>query len=129
MKNGKLTNDEQSEAEAFTQQIINELTPIVRQISKIVANAELPIGEISGDGDKKKLYDKVAKEVLKVIADSNIRWTDRHKLFQLALQPLDIIREISVISLQDSYERASDKLFGKDMQALRLQDLHKILKP
>ena len=128
MKNGKLDAKEQQSAEDFTLKIVNELTPVLRDVSKVIVNAELPVGEISGDELKMKLYKDVAKQVLVKLNNANIRWTDRNLLFKLALQPLDLVREKVVNSLNSSYESASDKTMGKTMEELRLNDLDEILK-
>ena len=60
------------------------LTPVARELVNIILNAELPIGNYLKHEFAK--FDNVAKDVIQLMMDHDIRYVDKEFLFQLAMR-------------------------------------------
>lgn len=103
-----------------------ELIPVAKELIKLVAETSLPLGDIQESDHLQYKY--FAKEILAVLLRNNVRYTDRHFIFQLILQPFDVLKGLVIKSLEESFSLAVDKKFGKDIENFRLEDLDRILK-
>lgn len=110
----------------LTKKRIEELRPVVQHIIELMADAHLPVGDTTDDDMAK--YRLLAGDVLELLLEKDIRYTDRIFLFQLILQPFDIMRDVVTKSLEESFNHAVDKSFGKTIDEFRLKDLDLILK-
>lgn len=110
----------------LTELTIKDLTPVVYEIIKIIADAKLPVGNVHAHDNSK--FAIVSREVIGKMLDGNVKYLDRNLLFQLVLQPFDGTREMVTKSLSESLIRAETKLFGKEFSEVSLKDLDKIIK-
>ena len=53
---------------------------------------------------------------------------EKEMVFQLVLQPFDNLKSVVVESLNQSFNRAEEKILGKDFQELDLQDIDAIIR-
>lgn len=112
--------------EDATEERNKRVVPIVQKIIKIIADAELPVGNVNAHDNPK--FPAVAREVISELLDSEIRHTDITALFQFVLQPFDMVGTIVKDSLSKSFNDAENKLFGKDYEYVTLRDLEDILR-
>jgi hypothetical protein len=122
----QLQKDIQKKQNDLTDQTIKQLTPVVYEITKIITDAKLPIGNVHAHDNPK--FAGVARDVIGVMLDGNVKYLDRNLLFQLVLQQFDGIREMVTKSLSESLIRAETKLFRKEFTEVSLKDLDKIIK-
>ena len=122
----QLQRDIEKKQQDLTEQTIKQLTPVVYEITKIITDAKLPIGNVHAHDNTK--FSGVARDVIGVMLDGNVKYLDRNLLFQLVLQQFDGIREMVTKSLSESLIRAETKLFGKEFTEVSLKDLDKIIK-
>ena len=114
------------EGKKLNKERFERCVPIARKIIKLIAEADLPIGETHAHDNTK--YNSVAKEILAIMLKHEAKYVDKDFIFQLILQPFDQLKGIVFMSLGDSLDKAIDKKFGKDFRELTLRDMDKILK-
>ena len=120
---GKLFKNKEKD---LTKERSKELIPVARGIVKLIVDADLNIGDQHKDDATR--YDNVTKQILELMLEKNVKYVDKDFLFQLVLQPFDIIKESVQLSLRKSFDRAIDKSLGKEFREVRLDDLDKILR-
>lgn len=86
--------------------------PIAREIVRIAHEAELEMGDISAQNVRPESYVKASAKIRQMMIDTNLPWIDRHFVFQLALQPIDKIKDIVLSDLAKSYEDGMTALLG-----------------
>ena len=116
-----LDKNVKKESDKLNKQRLSEVVPVAREVIKLVADSGLAIGDIHAHDNEK--YNSIAKQIIEIMLNKNIKYVDRAFLFQLVLQPFDQIREIVTVSLERSFNRALDKSFGKEFGELRLSDV------
>lgn len=70
----------------------------------------------------------IAKDLLQLFLDSNIKLDQVGFVYQLALASLNFVNERVVASLQEGLEIANTKLWTKDRTEITTQDLEAVLK-
>ena len=101
------------------------VAPIAQKIIKIIADANLPVGDVHAHDNPK--FSETARNVLSELLDSEMRHIDVTALFQFVLQPFDMVAGIVKESLSKSFNDAENKLFKKDYSEVTLKDLDDIL--
>ena len=109
-----------------TKERTKKMVPIAHTATKLIVEAHLPTGEHQ-DMDMKQ-YDAVATSVLQLMLDNDVKYSDKDFLFQLILQPFDLIKETVLLSLKKNLDVAIDRALGKDFRELTLGDMDKVLK-
>lgn len=126
MQNGQIDKKMAKQADKYNKQRLEECVPVAREVMKIIAESGLTIGDTHArDTDQ---YNAVGNQILKLMLEHNIKFADHEFVFQLALQPLDTLREIVVKSLKVKMDYAIDKALGKDYLDIRLSDLDMVLR-
>lgn len=105
---------------------IRKLTPVAKKIIELIAEAELPIGDVQSLSNE--LYSEVSKKILEVMLESNVKYVDRDFLFQLVLQPFDGVRELVGTSLRSSFDEIIDRALHKEFRELTMKDMDVLLK-
>lgn len=105
--------------------------PIAEEILRIIGEAKLPMGDISEAGglmskDAEARYAKVAEDILNVCLREDVSWHDREYVFKMALQAFDNTRVKVVTSLEETFNAANKKLWGKDILDIKMTDINKI---
>ena len=110
----------------LTKERMERVAPVALADLKRIAEAELPVGDHNAhDNDK---FNAVAKEVIGDMISGELKYVDKEFLFQLVLQPFDMIGQIVNKSLSESLNKAEKNLFGKEFREVTLSDLDNILK-
>lgn len=121
MKNGKTNKKINKQVQDETEKTIKELAPIAQSIIEEISKSNLPVGELHARHNE--TYDACAKRVLTIMLKANMRYTDRAMLFQLILQKVDKVRDITVTSLGMTFDRLLDKALGTKFDEFRLQEM------
>ena len=121
----KLNKKIQKQVVDATKERNNRVAPLAQKIIKIIAEAELPIGDIHAHDNPK--FSAVARSVLATLMAEDARHVDITAIFQFVLQPVDMVAEIVKQSLSKSFNTVENKLFGKDYSEVTLKDLDDIL--
>lgn len=116
----------EKEAKKLTNEVIEDLTPVVRAIIRIIYEADLPVGEVHAHDHAK--FEYVKTEIVKVMLRENVKFSDKEFLFQLVLQPFDTMRDMVVRSLQKALDLSFAKIMGKEFRDWTVGDLDKVLK-
>ena len=125
MMNGKIDKKLAKEADKYNKERLEECIPVAHEIIKIIADSGLSIGDTHARDNAQ--YEVVSKQILKLMLEKNLRYTDKDFIFQLILQPFDQVRQIVTKSLLKSLELAEEKAFGKNFLDLRLSDLNDVM--
>lgn len=119
-KQEKVAKDEHKE-------ILARLIPIAEYVLKTMSELKCPMGDITGTQPEE--YKVLALRIQQKFLDENVKWIDRHFVFQLVQQVIDFTRETTLNHLEKSFNIASNKLWGgKDMIDLTMSDVDKVLK-
>ena len=99
--------------------------PVARKIISIIANSKYSIGE--GKNIDARDYEKIALDVIGVMLENNIMYTEKNFVFQLALQAFEITRDEVLRNVEKSFDIALNKSIGKDFKELSMIDIDNIL--
>lgn len=110
----------------LTKERMEKLLPIAKEVVRIIAGNNLPMGD-NKDLDIKR-YDSVSKDVLQYMLDNEVKFSDKEFLFQLVLQPFDLVKETIFLSLKNNLDSAMNKVLKKDFREITLKDIDVILK-
>lgn len=125
-KLNKLNKKIQKQVQDATKERNERVAPIAQTVIKIIADANLPVGDVHAHDNPK--FSSVAREVVSEMLNSEVRHADINALFQFVLQPFDMIAGIVKESLSKSFNDAESKLFGKDYSEITLSDLDDIIR-
>ncbi len=110
-----------------------KLIPIARKLLlAIVAREDLVMGgseTISIEKAAKYYQDKYIDIVIPLLLENDIKIIDIDYLFQLMLQPINLIKEITMSSFDSNRKISDAQMYGlKDIDDLKISDLDKYLK-
>lgn len=113
--------------EDFSKQRQAEGTKNAVQILKIIANEELPTGQVT---DKVyEAYKGVTEKIMAYLLEANVKYWDLNFIFQNILQIVQQTQQMTMASTEHHYNNCVRKLFnGKEDVDVRMQDIEKILK-
>lgn len=111
-------------------QVLAELVPVAQEVMKVIADASLPMGDIiQNQNERPEEYVRISRAVQEILLRHNIRWVDRHFVFQLVLQPFDLIKTIVLTDLERTFERKMSSIFGVgSFSEVDLQQLDSVFK-
>lgn len=110
----------------LTKERDERLIPLAQKIVELITEAKLPIGDVHAHDNAK--FTNVARNILSIMLDANTKYVEKEYLFQLVFQQFDNIAQIVKKSLDESFNSAENKLFGKQYRELTLSDLDEVLK-
>lgn len=132
MRNMKRTEAEEkiTDGAELSKQVLAELIPVAQEVLAVIAEANLPMGDIiQNQNERPEEYVKVSRAVQEILIRHNIRWVDRHFVFQLVLQPFDLVKTIVLTDLERTFERKMSSIFGVDsFSEVDLQQLDSVFK-
>jgi len=122
----KIQKKTQKEADKAHKERLDRCIPVAREIIKLIAKHAdvIPMGEVERDDEG---YTPVMIEILTLLLERNIHWTDRDFVFQLANQAYSFPGEVVKENLNHSYTVATGNLWGHPISELTLQDIDKHL--
>lgn len=128
----KLQND--SINEALHKERMERCVPVAEEILKIIANGSPYLGEVSQESgepieEANDKYNQLAGQVLELLLEKNIKFTEKLFVFALVEQAVSLTKEKVQNSLERSMEKAEASLWGiDDIMNLKLSDIDKQLR-
>lgn len=106
--------------------------PVAQEIMRMIASDSPPIGDIADKRgeilkDVSDKYDELAAKILTLMLKNNLNYFDKEFIFQLVMQMVEKTKDKVIKSMERSFDRASEKKWGKDMMDLTMEDIHNIL--
>jgi len=106
--------------------------PIAQKIIEIIAESNLPTGDLFDKKqqmkeDESKAYEETTLKILRLVLDSGVLYADRNFIFQLIFQPVEQIKLKVLQSIDRSFERADENKWGKDTLDITMDDIHQEL--
>ena len=111
----------EEEGKKLNEERMARCVPAAKAIIALLASKDVHLGKLT-DEDK-PFYNELGIQVIQILLDNKIHFTDRHLVFQLALQAIEQTRDVVISSLEMSFEKANEKLWGKDLYDIELQDI------
>jgi len=109
------------EADRLHEERLERCIPVAKEVINIIANSTLKMGDLHAhDNDA---YNAVSKDIIALFLKENVHFQDKDFIFQLAMQPFQVVRDISVNSLGRSLDMVINKVFGKEWQEVTMQEL------
>lgn len=116
----------QKEQENEHKEAMAKCIPIAREVLKIIHEEQLEMGDISEATMRPEGYINASTRIRQFMIDSNLPWIDRHFVFQLALQPVDKLKDIILSDLGKSYEDGMTSLLGvESFSTMTMGDMQK----
>lgn len=100
--------------------------PIAKQILHMIADAELPVGDMTEEV-RLKSYPPLAASILELLLQKNVLVSDVNYIFRLALEAFQKTQDMVANSVNKNWERASEKYWGKAIDECTMADLDKKL--
>ena|SRR3990167_1234984 len=110
----------------LTKERMKKMVPIARQVLEMIVDAELPMGDLHAHNNEK--FNSLAKNILQLMLENEVKYIDKDFLFQLCLQPIDMAKEVVLKSLKNSFDQLIEKALKKDFLDVTLLDMDRILK-
>jgi len=128
----KILKEKEKDINKENNERLERCVPLAQKIIEMIAEAKLPIGTLADkDGKMKeevnKKYSEFSAEVLALMLQSNLKFSERNFVWQLVLQPIDQAKEKVINSLNRSFERANEEKWGKDEMDITMGDIHDVL--
>jgi hypothetical protein len=109
-----------------------ECVPVIRKIMLAIAQSEdLMIGTAGMEEDALsasylKLYNEI---IVPIFEEANLKISDTKYVFSVAMQPFQLLNDITSNSINHNLDKAEQKLWKvKDTRELRISDVDKVLK-
>ena len=117
----------------FTEERDQEVIPVVRELLKrLAAREDLLMGSSKRvDQEKAALYyqEVYQEDIIPLLMEHNIKLTAISYVFSLMLQPLQLLKDVTMSSFGQNQDIADAIMYGvKDIDDLRVQDLDKVLR-
>lgn len=113
------------------QERLKRCRPIAQKIIEMIAEAKLPMGDLKDKNgnlkeDIESRYYDFTGEVLKMMLESGMKYSERNHVFQLMLQTYEQTMEKTTKAIELSFERAFKEKW-KDELDITMGDIHEIL--
>lgn len=120
----KVKKGEQDEHDKLKQAMMDRCIPVAKKILQIIVEDGLELGDvvIPRDENGKVLpmseqsrpakYQEAAKKIQQAMLDANLLWMERHMVFMLVKQPMDMLQNIVLTDLETTYQRGICQMFG-----------------
>lgn len=105
---------------------MDRCVPIARKVLELMAEGVTEMGDITGT--QPQGYKDIAVKVQQLFLEKNIYWVERQFIFQLLFQAFEMTRDITLNNLAKSFNFASQKMWGKEMDEIKFTDIDEILK-
>ena len=109
-----------------TKQRDEKCIPIAKEIIKLICENNGSIGDVK---QKKaiKEYEDLEVKILNLYLENDLTSLEIDYIQQLALQAIDMPMNLVKASVISSYDRATEKVWGKAFEDVTFKDLDKIL--
>ena len=110
----------------------DEVVPIARKVLKALADREdLPVGVTNGTSESAAVWyqDFYVSTIIPILVEHNVKLNNIPYIFQLVMQPVEFMREVTTASFERNRDIADARKYGlKDIDDLRVMDLDVALK-
>ena len=110
----------------LTKQRDKKCIPIAKKVLQLISDYGVEIGDIKEDKAIKH-YKELQEKIIKYYLLNELTSGEVNYVQQLVLQAVDVPLNFIKASIIDSYDRATEKLFGKPEIEINLVDINKIL--
>src|SRR5258708_19846371 len=100
--------------------------PVAQEVLEMIADASLPTGILT-DAQVDEAYKGITLKVMALFLERDLNYTDRNFIFQLVAQVTDNVASNVTTNLQARFHLSSDKVWGKDINDLKLIDIDGVL--
>lgn len=125
MKKNPLKELEKAQAKVEDERL-GRCIPIANEVLQLIAASDATMGDLT-DEQRKEPYSDLARKILELMADKNIKFSEKDLVFQLIAQKIDLARERTVESLKRSFDKALELLLGGNYLDVHLSDIDDIL--
>lgn len=127
MNLGKIMKGQQKAVDRENKESLKKLIPIAKYVLGLLTEYNPPMGDITGTHPEE--YTAMALKIQQKFLDENVKWIDRHFIFQLVQQAVDFTKETTLNHLDKSMNFAYQKLWGgKDLVDITMKDVDEVLK-
>lgn len=104
--------------------MMTRCVPVAKAILRLIVEKDLKIGDRAiprdgqgnviplAEGSRPPEYAEVAKEIQQIMLDNDLLWAERHMVFMLVRQPMDMLQNIVLTDLEATYQHGLCGLFG-----------------
>jgi hypothetical protein len=103
------------------------LVPLAQDVIRIIGNMRPALGNIEHETIVKS-YFPITTQILEVLRKANVTLKDANYVMQLALQAYDQTNKLVIDSLQKSFEKAENKVWGMESEDITMQYVDSILR-
>lgn len=112
------------QAERMHDEMMERCVPVAKKILKIIVDLDLSVGDkmIQRDqngnvipmkeGARPEGYVEAAKQIQELFLETNLKWMERHMIFMLVKQPMDMLQNIVLQDLETTYQESLCRMFG-----------------
>uniref|UniRef100_A0A6M3XVS2 Uncharacterized protein n=1 Tax=viral metagenome TaxID=1070528 RepID=A0A6M3XVS2_9ZZZZ len=105
---------------------LERCVPLAKKVLAILVEEGAEMGDIK---ESPESHMKSAELIMQAFLDANVRWADRHFIFQLAMQPVEMVKNLVLNSLGETFNVGSGVLWGvDDMMDLTVGRIDEVLK-
>jgi hypothetical protein len=121
--------------------MMDRCIPVAKEILKIIVDASLTIGDtviprneqgqalpLEAD-NRPQEYKDAALKIQQLMLDHDLLWMERHMVFMLVKQPVEMLQNIVLTDLETSYQHGICRMFGIEVFGeLSFKQIDKFLK-
>ena len=123
----EFTEEDEIKARELYEARLVRCVPVAKKVFTILHShmGDVTMGE---NDDVQKSIGPVAKEILQMFLDEDVRWADKGFVMNLMLQVIGSLNDTLKQSFDISWDKAVGKKFGKDALDLTFREVDEILK-
>ena len=123
----KVMKGQQQAVDKEHKESLKKIMPVAEFVLALMHEYKPPMGDITGTHPEE--YNAMALKIQQKFLDENLKWIDRHFVFQLVKQVVEFTQETTMAHLDKSFNFAARKLWGdKDMVDITMKDVDEVLK-
>ena len=137
----KMRKPQENDGKKLNDAMMQRGIPVAKEILKLIVEHDLSIGDQfiprdqegnalpMSDSSRPPEYKDVAIKVQQLMLDHNLLWMERHMVFMLVKQPMDMLQNIVLTDLEKTYQDGLCRMFGIEVLGeLSLQMIDEFLK-
>lgn len=124
----KVKNKMKKEEKDLTKERDDRCVPIAKEFLSLVGKYEKGI---IGDGKNEEIaesYRPLAKQILEMYLEKNIRVHESGYIHRLVLQSFQTVQDIIINSLNESLKKAEKEMWGKEASEITIKEIDEKIK-
>jgi hypothetical protein len=118
---------QQDENARLYKEAMDRCVPVAKAVLKIIGEDGLQIGDVViprdqngqplplAESNRPAEYVDAATRIQQLMLDANLKWSERHFIWMLVKQPMDMLQNIVLTDLDSTYQHALCKCFGVEL--------------